>query len=274
MRPSAEALLMLAIAGLYFFDSVVLVYCNECLLWMGRHWRIGFGSDRWRVGTKEVFTPNPLAFHRPIHKLSWRMEGGPPGEPWKPDLRVFGSLVPMAIGIFFGLFVYLPLGLFTSLGDTMLILALVMTYGSILAAILRIWWIRKLLNLSNRQVGALLFEYLACPPFAINVVRHLSLKVVVTEDAVAAARRLLTPERWLAAQAEFVARIDDEILAEDRDSRRMLALQARRSEILGETAPESSEAANPRSDDSVGDSDPRVVTTSQPSLAGDASRNP
>ena len=76
MTLSTEALLMLVALGLYIFDSSLFLANNEAALLRvqdGR-WVARFGLDRWRLGGKEPYIPNPATPHCPLFKLHWRFE--------------------------------------------------------------------------------------------------------------------------------------------------------------------------------------------------------
>jgi len=113
------------------------------------------------------------------------------------------------------------------------------------------WLYRRPLHLENRLFILPALELLICPPFAINIIRRLSLRVPVSEDFAHAARRLLGPEDWQVAQAEMLLRLDDwqtaqaemllqlddEISLESPDDAWQKALQARRANLLDENEP-------------------------------------
>lgn len=234
--PSAEVLLIAVAVGLYLYDSLVLVYCNEGLLIpQGRNgWALCFASAHFRVLGKEVFLPNPLLPQRPCFRLAWRFEGGGAGgdRQWTAQRDALRPLVPYVWGIAGGLFLALPLGLFTRLGDRALVVALVLVYGGIAAALVWLWRHRAGFAMTRRRFAALAFECLACPPFAINLVRRISRETPIGEDLVSAARRLLTPADWQVARAELVARVDQEIVFADDDAERMALLDARRRQLM------------------------------------------
>jgi hypothetical protein len=230
MGASAEVLLMASVVGLYCYDASTLLYCNEGLLIpQGRNdWRMGFGSCNFRVLGKELYFPNPFQLHRPMFRLSWRFEGADECAAWNPPGRSFPALTPTVWGMAVALFMLLPLGLSTRLGDRMLLLALVLLFANILIALSWIWFNRAIFGLSGRQFAGLAFESLICPPFALNLVQRVSMNIPVREDLVSVARRLQSPAAWAATRASLLARLDEELESEDADSARFGMLQARR----------------------------------------------
>ena len=235
----AEFGLMGLIVGLYLYDSALLLYCNEgVLIPKGRAgWVVGFGSRKVQMLGKELFVPNPLLLHRPMFRLAWAFEGGGSAEQWAPRRNLFRSLAPLVWSMAVALFVLLPLGLFTRLGDGMLLLALGLLYLSLLASLLWLWFKRKVLNLSARQLAALSFECLVCAPFALNLVRGLSARMPVKEDLAHAARRLQAPDDWRLTRLALIARLDEEIECEEDGSERQARLRDHRRTLAEEDTP-------------------------------------
>lgn len=234
MSVSAEVILIAAVVCLYLYDSALLIYCNEGVLSpKGKDdWAVTFGSRTVGLLGKELLLPHPLLFHRPMFRLSWRFEGADPVGDWIPsrnDFRPIGlALWCMAIA----LFVFLPLGLLTRFGDQMLICAIAVFYLSMTFVLLWLWLRKEHLNLSRRRFAALTFESLICPPFALNLVRHVSLQRSVNEDLLSVSWRLQKPASWVQSRAEFLARLDDQIEFEEPGSDRMMRLQAQRQALI------------------------------------------
>ena len=249
MVAQAEIGLMALVTGLYIYDSALLLYCNEAvLLPRGREgWAVAFGSDKLQMLGKELFVPNPLQLHRPMFRLAWRFEGearsarGAPADArhlaaWSLLRNAYRGLAPLVWGMALALFVLLPLGLFTSLGERMLLLALAMLYGSLFLALAWLWLNRARLRIPARQLASLSFECLVCAPFALNLVRHLSAKVPVPEDLTRAARRLQAPDDWRSTRLLLIARLDDEIECAEPGSERTSLLRQHR-QVLAQEDP-------------------------------------
>jgi len=236
MPAQAELALMGLVVALHLYDSALLLYCNEGVLSPRgkRGWAVGFGSDKLQLRGRETYLPSPLHLHRPLYRLAWAFEGGAGGRRWSPEPRLFRVLAPLVWGMAVALFVLLPLGLFTRLGEPLLLAALLLMYGSLLCALLWLWGNRARLRIPARQLAALSFECLACAPFALNLVRHLSAKMPAEEDLESAARRLQQPRDWQRTRAALIARLDDEIAGEEAGSARLARLQAHRRSLARE----------------------------------------
>lgn len=236
---SAEVLLMASVVCLYLYDSSLLLYCNEgILIPKGRNdWRVSFGSKNLQVMGRELYIPNPFQIHRPLFRLSWKFEGNNEVEPWAPPRRAFSTLAPIVWSMAIALFIFLPLGFFTRLGDLILLPALIILFSSILIALIWIWLNRSNFHLSEKRFAGLAFESLICPPFALNLIRHVAINVSVSEDLVSAARRLQNTIDWTETRVHLLARLDNEIEFEELDSERFKVLQERRRMLAAEIDP-------------------------------------
>ena len=232
-----EVLLMILVVALYLYDSMMLLFCNEAILVpAGRGWKVRFGLREPRIRGKELFIPAPWLPHRPMVRLSWQFEGVPPKpgvENWLARKDVPLPMVALVWSIAVALFVLLPMGFFTKAGHGALLAAVVLLYGSIVSLVAYMGFHRDKFQLSKKQVGKFAFEYLTCPPFALNVVRTLSLSQKIGEDLVVAARRTQDLDRQARTWQEMILRLDEEIEIEDEGSERMAKLQAHRVTLAG-----------------------------------------
>jgi hypothetical protein len=216
--PHAEILLLIGMAGLYLYDSVQLLANNEVLLTPVRQntWGALFGADSFQVRGKEPCIPNPLLPHRPLYRFSWRTEGlVGPCQPWMPPGNVYIALVPFIWTMVLALFFVIPLGFFTHLGDLAIAAGVILFYINALSALALVWFKRATLGISGKRFASLALESLSCPPFALNLVRHISLSVQPREDFLSVAGRLLSSAEWDAALRKMIVRVKNEIDWED-----------------------------------------------------------
>lgn len=236
--PHPEILLIIALVGLYLYDSTLLLSCNEGVLMPSRggRWSVLLGSERFPVRGREPLLPNPFTPHRPLYRLSWKMEG-PPGEQpaWTPPAEIYAPLAPLVWIMAGALFVLVPLGLFSRLGELGIAGGIVLFYSSALTALSWVWIRRDRYQCSTRRLLSLAVESLTCPPFALNIIRHLSLDRPVTEDLLGAGRRLLGAEPWGLAVNSLLTRMDNEIAWEDEGSARAQALLTHRQQLQQES---------------------------------------
>lgn len=232
MQPGPEALLVAVLVGLYVYDAGVWLHGNEAVLTVTARgaWKAGFAR---RLGTwrgRQLYLPNLAAPWRPAFKLVWQFSspGRSQHESWAGYTQALRHFGPLVASLFVMLFVVLPPIVLARLGELTILGLFVIAYLHVIAICGLLWKRRRPLGLTSRQFAALAFELLLCPPFAVNVVRRLSLSVPVGEDFSLASARLLTPERLRAAQGEMLLRLDDEIAAEAEDSERMRTLVQRK----------------------------------------------
>jgi hypothetical protein len=238
--PREEVLLMVFAILLYLYDSAQLLHFNEGILFpAGRKgWRVRFGSDNTRLRGKELYLPNPFVPHRPLFRLAWDLQGSAVrvDEDWSARKALFRPLVPLVWGMAIGAFVLLPLGLFTPLGDAMVLAAIGLLYLNIVAALVWLGWRRQRFGLAAGRYAALAAESLLCSPFALNLIRKLALQMPAREDLLHAAQRLQSPEDWDAFRLKCVGRLDERIEDEEPDSARLPSLQEQRRTLAGEEA--------------------------------------
>lgn len=220
---------------LYICDSLLLLYVNEGILTTkGRsEWRILFGSETAGIRGRNLFLPNPFVLHRPLFRLSWQFERHVAirAEDWDKRRRTFSVLAPLLYGLAVLLFGMLPFALFFSVGDSILLITLVLLYLHIFGCIAWVYLNRKILGLSNTKFFTLAFECLVCPPIALNLIRRLSLQTQSDQDLINVAYNLLTPVEWEIVKAKFFMDLDLQMAEEDENSDRYRSLTIRRNEI-------------------------------------------
>mgnify|MGYP000882128466 FL=1 len=225
-----EFLLVVGMLGLYLYDSLVLLASNEALLTPagGGRWSALFGAHGFQVRGREPCLPNPLLPHRPLYRFSWNAAGvADPGPPWTPPAGGGTAALAPAIWIMLlALFVVVPLGFFSSLGVRALVAGIVLFYVCALAALTMVWRRRDEFALGGRRFLALAFESLTCPPFALNLVRHLSLGLRPGVDFLAAIDGRLDDAARAAALVQVIARLESEIDWEGEETVRAAALKA------------------------------------------------
>jgi len=194
-------LLVVAVAGLYLYDSAMLLFHNEVVLEArGQRYVISAGSAM-EFGGRHPWLPNPCFPHRALARLSWPLAGSPDWRParWRRARLALSVIAPWTwwlLGLFF---VGLPLVLrFGS--DVVLLGWLVLTYLSIAAMLAQVWRRRKVLGLAPRAVLALAIDALLCAPFALNMVRKISLR-----QSASASLRGFTSSMLSAAERTAVA---------------------------------------------------------------------
>lgn len=239
-----EAVLALAVAGLYLKDSACLLHSDEAVLTASHlgsrspRWRAAFGARNWRLAGKEPWLPNPFTPQRAAWRLRWRMDGEQaPAAPAagqalqaRPALR---RLAPFVWVAWVCLLVGVPVGLLSRAGPQLAIAAAGVAYVNAIVALALVWRWREALGLPPKAFGGLAFECLSCIPYSINLLRKVAAAHTPPEDFALAAQRLLPPAEWAAAQAQCLLRLDEQLDAEAEGSARSTALQAARARFGG-----------------------------------------
>jgi hypothetical protein len=233
---TTEVLLMLLVTGLYLYDSALLLYANEGLLvTQGRQgWAVAFGSRHTTLRGRQLYVPNPLRPTQALFRLAWSAQQPPAGAQhgWSGQRADLARLSPAVWSLALVLFVLLPVTLFARLGDLAVVLSFSLIYLNVLLMLALLWLDRRRLALTPRHWAMIALDLLICPPFALNVVRRLSLRVNIREDFIEAARHLLAPTDWEAIRPEILARLDDEMAVEEEGSPRWAALHERRRQLM------------------------------------------
>lgn len=230
IAPHAEVLLVAAMVGLYLYDSARLLHSNEGVLaaTLGGRWSLHFGAEHYTLRGKEPFLPNPLLPHRPAFPLRWKQQlvaAAPASQRWTPPpFAHYKVLAPFIWLMALALFGLVPAGLFSRYGNEAIAAGILLFYAAALLALGYVWFKRSALLLTRRQVGALAFESLTCPPFALNLVRHISWRAAPAEELVSAGRRLLRKDDWTATLPAVIKRIDNAIAWENEGTPRAHAL--------------------------------------------------
>lgn len=173
---------------------------------------------------------NPFTPNRPSFRLNWdfnTLGSGAEDTSWSEHAAEIDKLAPLSLTAWIALYVALPLGMFTSLGAYAIAPALVLLYGSILMALIQLRRKKALLP-RGRKYWGIVFECLACPPFGVNMVRHITLGTRVTEPLPLAAVRLLDAAKWATLRDQCVSRIDDAIQGVADTSMEHQALEAQK----------------------------------------------
>lgn len=229
---------MAGMVGFYLYDSALLLHGNEALLSpaSGGRWVACFGSDAFPVRGRDPFLPNPLLPHRPLYRFSWITEGlVGPSRPWGARRNVYAGLTPFIWVMMMALFVAIPLGLFTGLGNLAIAAGIILFYSTAMAALAVVWFRRKEYDLTPRRFLSLAFEWLTCPPFALNMVRHLSLASSPREDLLAVVDQCLEGAGRAKALKQIATRVRNEIYWEDEGTLRARILNSHLQYLISES---------------------------------------
>jgi hypothetical protein len=199
---------------LYLYDSSALLYANEAIFSCdsARRWSVSTGWAGFTLAGRTLCVLNPFTPHHPAFRLAWDLASvetpaiqspaiqSPTGDSaWSARARLFDRLAPSSWLAWTALFVVLPVGLFTSAGAYAVVPALLLLYASSLVGLWRLRRLRHSTALGppdRKRDWGFAFECLACPPFAANMIRRITLQERIAEPVPLAGTRLLDAERW------------------------------------------------------------------------------
>ena len=233
---SYEVELLILAVVFYLYDSSALLYSNEAILTCdrARRWSAATGWIGFVLAGRSLCLLNPFTPYRPSFRLSWdfnRLEPESNDREWPKRAQEFKSIAPLTMTAGIALFLLLPVGMFTEFGRYAVISAVVLLYGSILLALFQLRRKKILAAMGRRRFWGFAFECLACPPFAVNMVRRITLADRIAEPVPLAAVRLLDADRWAELRERCIARIDDAIQRAGEDSQEQKSLEAQKKRL-------------------------------------------
>ena len=264
--PGIEFWLMGGVILAYVVDSALLLFANEGALTRtasGR-WRARLGAAAFTLGGRGLYLPPLGAPHQPLFRLVWtgkeRVEQekvnadeqpqaeSAPAETqarmaeavdvfarWESVADAFYPLSLPLLLIALGLYLYLPLALFSRLGHFAFGFALALAYGGALHGILWVYWHRERFGLTRPRWAALALECLLCPPCALNLVRKVSVRLpatlLPTTELVQTASLLLEQSELERFHRELVP-VLEETLEADADASKEAGLRHLRASLV------------------------------------------
>ena len=229
---SSEYLLVICIIGFYLFDSIMLLYGNEVILTeSGGKWNLLFPINNFFILNKALFIPNPLTPYSPLLLLYWT---SPENELDAVDSGALDNFIralrPLKymIGILFALMIFaVPIILIRYGAEKKFIILLLTVYINILLIISYIGYYRSELNISVRKYILIIVESLICAPYALNILRKLSLNYYPGGYPFNALTSLFNSDIFQSLQASLLGHIDTKIVIEPDDDRRSKLQQIR-----------------------------------------------
>jgi hypothetical protein len=233
---SYEIELIALAAFFYLYDSSVLLYSNEAVLSCdpAKRWHVTMGDSGLVLAGRSLCILNPLTPFRPSFRLNWSFhaeEAVMTDRSWSLRAEEFAAIAPFTLTAGIALYGLLPLGMFTSLGSYAVIPALLVLYGSILLGLVQLRRKKSLAILGRKRFWGIVFDCLACPPFGVNMVRHVTLADRITEPLPRGAVRLLADAQWHRLRERCESRIDNAISLAAEGSTERAGLEAQKKRL-------------------------------------------
>jgi hypothetical protein len=230
-----ELLLPLGVVAFYLFDSSQMLYANELIFTLSNgRWDFSAGTGLILFG-RHLYLPNPLTPQLAGFRVSWSdaprerdMTGAAAVRELEQQLWLQKDL---ARGLLVTLLLALPLMLAWRGAGLELLVVFALGYTLSIIIMIDVIRRRRALHLSRRKLWSLSFDAIACPPFAINMVRKLSALHALPDDAIVFARSEFPPEVFKKLLLRIVERLDQEIAIKDVASADGERLRAFRQEL-------------------------------------------
>jgi hypothetical protein len=231
---SFEVWLPLGAIGLYLFDSTLWLYSNELIFQhRGGRW-ICAGIPAFLVAGRRVYFPNPLTPGTPQFRVRWSVSDQRTEQETTAGLDEFlHALLPLKylVNTLLVILLILPVELFLFGTGTELLVLMAAFYLLIVVTLLCIFRRRRQLRLTGRAFAALCFDSLACSPFAVNLVRKLSLRRSLAGNPVAFAARSFEPAALVRLVAGMSGRVREEQVREAGQTARWQELETYRQHL-------------------------------------------
>ncbi len=234
---SFELLLVMGVIGFYLYDSSMLLYVNEVVFVRARqHWEIHSPGDNWVFLRRRLYIPNPLTPHIALFRSHW-LESDAKKEGINESLEVFiDTLIPfqyLLLVLLILFFAGLPFVALVYGSGPMLLWVFGIIYFNILSLLVLLYRKKEPLGVSNKKFLILAFESLACAPFALNIVRKITLNCSLNGDAIMFAKQTFDHETFLHLIAIVLNQIEEQLNLLDKDDPRYISLQSYKEKING-----------------------------------------
>jgi hypothetical protein len=235
--PSFELLLALGVLGFYLYDSSMLLYINELVFIRGRRfWSFRCPGENWTLLGRRLYIPNPLTPDVPLFRLHW-IDSNSRFKSDEGSLEEYlAALVPvqyLTMTLLLVFFAILPLFLFWYGSGPQLLWLFGVIYLNIILVLTVVYQRKSVFGLSNREFLSLAFESLVCAPFALNILRKLTLHRSLRGDPIDLAKILFDREVSKQLVDAVGERIDRQLESIELDSQRYLSLQSYKTRIFG-----------------------------------------
>jgi hypothetical protein len=221
----------------YLYDSAQLLWHNELMfVRAGRRW-LAEGPSTVSLSGRRVYLPNPLLPQRPGFRIHWtladeRTAADAPSDEFLRALKPIGFVTLLLACML----VLLPLVSWTLGTSLALLLLFAAYYLCVLVALAIMLWRRKALQLSGGACASLVFDSLACAPFAANLVRKIALRRGLDGDPLLFAGTHFGTAGREALRAQLLRKIEEQQAGEapSPERRAQIAELLRK---LGDSAP-------------------------------------
>jgi len=182
---SFEILLILGVFCFYVYDSILVLASNEFIIYKSESkWSYVYPGYNWRFLKKTLYVPNIFRPDLALFSAHWRFRTQHDNRTVSCNqLMEFISHFKYYLWFLYCLmFICLPAVIYLYGQGIMLLSLFFLVYLNIIFILLIVWKNKKLLLLDNVNLAKICFESLACPPFALNIIRKITINIPVVCD--------------------------------------------------------------------------------------------
>lgn len=237
MHLPLEILIVIGIVGFYIYDSTHLYFYNEFNIQKGLNasFKSQLISRKFNFSRQYLVIPNLLLSHQLLYKCAWRFKNihsAIDQNEIEHIRKISLTLKPLQI-INFIIFLLtlgiLPLLLIYKAGYLAISITLMMIYGLNLFSIFFVMIKRKILQLSWLKTIQLLLDVLLCPPFAVNLLRKISLNYQIKTEGILFASQILDQKHYQQLLDEIL--LDIQTLKTASSEKRVIQLELRERQL-------------------------------------------
>jgi len=192
--PDLQVALPVGAAAFYVYDSLLLLFDNDVVfVKAGRKWASMQGSDIVIMG-KRLAAPGFMAPWAFVLRSSWSATGEPaPPTVLEPErmATVLSALLPLRILcslLLFLLVVGLPAAALSEAAPLAMLIVFAAYYLLVVSGLVFLVLARRRLSLDGKALLLMVVDALACAPFAVNLVRKVTMHSLPLKDALAFSR--------------------------------------------------------------------------------------
>ena len=234
--PSFEVLLVLGVFGLYCYDSLMLLNFNELIFIKSKlNWSYRFPILSFQLLRKFPFLPNLLTPNVLLFQVFW--PSSDQGLNIKELNTFIKSVLPiqiMSVLLLLLMFICLPIIAFTYGSSVKLLIIFSAIYCLIVCILIYIFNQKYKLKISNTKFLSIAFESIVCPPFALNLVRKISLNFPINVDPYIFSKKMFDEETKKSFKKNFCIIIDKKMNFLEKDSERFIELNNYLNQIKSE----------------------------------------
>ncbi|WP_032857324.1 hypothetical protein [Acinetobacter dispersus] len=237
MHLPLEIMIVIGIVGFYIYDSAHLYFYNEFNIQKG--FKAAFKSQlisrKFNFSRQYLVIQNLLLSHQLIFKCAWKFQNAHsaihPNE-IEHIREISQALKPLQIINILSFILtlgILPFLLIYKADYLAISISLVMIYGLNLFSIFFVMIKREILQLSWFKTTQLLLDVLLCPPFAVNLLRKISLNYQIKTEGILFASQILDQEHYQQLLDEIL--LDIQTLKTASSEKRVIQLELREQQL-------------------------------------------